>query len=80
MSPAPTPMWGEAVRCLGIHPPRTNVVGMERYGHSNYWAQSHASTRTGWWGHVVIGELAAVVVSEPHAVSVRQRISPSRIP
>ncbi len=21
--PAPAPMWGEAVRCLGIHPPRT---------------------------------------------------------
>ena len=55
------------------------VVGMERYGHSNSWAQSHASTRTRG-GVMPDSELAAVAVSEPHAASWRQRISPSRIP
>jgi hypothetical protein len=47
------PAWGEAVRCLGIHPPRTLrwVVCMERYGLSDCWAQSLMSTRTWWWGH-----------------------------
>ncbi len=79
LSPAPAPMGGEAVRCLGIHSPRTSVVGMERYGHSNSWAHSHASTRT-TGGVMPDIELAAVAVSEPHAASRRQRISPSRIP
>jgi hypothetical protein len=74
------PRWrGEAVRRLGIHSPRTNVVGMERYGHSNSWAHSHASTRTSG-GVMADSELAAIAVSEPHAASRRQRISPSRIP
>ncbi len=79
VSPAPAPMWGEAVRCLGIHPPRTSVVGMERYGHSNSWAHSHASTRTSG-GVMPDIELATVAVSEPHAASFKQRISPSRSP
>ena len=56
-----------------------NVVGMERYGHSNDWAHSHTSTRT-TGGVMPNSELAAVAVSEPHAASFKQRISPSRIP
>ena len=56
-----------------------NVVGMERYGHSNSWAHSHASTRT-TGGVMPNSELATVAVSEPHAASFKQRISPSRIP
>jgi hypothetical protein len=56
-----------------------NVVGMERYGHSNDWAHSHASTRT-TGGVMPNSELAAFAVSEPHAASFKQRISPSRIP
>jgi hypothetical protein len=55
------------------------VVGMERYGHSNSWAHSHASTRT-TGGVMPDSELAAVAVSEPHAAFSRQRISPWRIP
>ena len=56
-----------------------NVVGMERYGHSNSWTHSHASTRT-TGGVMPNSELATIAVSEPHAASCRQRISPSRIP
>jgi glycine cleavage system aminomethyltransferase T len=56
-----------------------NVVGMERYGHSNDWAHSHTSTRT-TGGVMPNSELAAVAVSEPHAASFKQRISQSRIP
>jgi hypothetical protein len=62
--PAPVPGVGEAVRCLGIHPPRTwGVVCMERYGLSDCWAQSHMSART-TGGVMPMGELAAVTVPE----------------
>jgi len=77
-------LWGEAVRCLGIHPLRTRRVGwwhgalrLQRFG----WAQSLMSTRTEG-GVMPLGELAADAVPEPcYAASLlRQRISPSRIP
>ena len=59
------PVW---VRRFGAwasirHAPRA-VVCMERYGHSNCWAQSHMSTRTRG-GVMPMGELAAVTVPEP---------------
>ena len=57
-----------------------SVVGMERYGHSNELGSITCVDPHHRWGHAVIGELAAVAVSEPHAASRRQRISPSRIP
>jgi hypothetical protein len=41
LSPAPTPMWGEAVRCLGIHPPRTR-----------WWAWSGTATATAGLIHI----------------------------
>ena len=81
--PAPVPVWGEAVRCLGIHPLRTRrgrVVCMERYGHSISWAQSHISTRTRMWGHADKRARSWRCARTVHAASLRQRISPSRSP
>ncbi len=52
---------------------------LETYGHSTSWAHSHASTHTRG-GVMPDIELAAVAMSEPHAASFRQQISPSRSP
>jgi len=80
-----SPEWGEAVRCLGIHPLRTRqgrVVCMERYGHSvQLGSITCLDPHQRWrWGHAVRRARNWRCARTVHAALSRQRISPSRIP